>query len=213
MKTTHTMTLMTIISIATMGLTSNGCASDSSNKEDNALLTVSGQPVPDCIARALRSDDQLHPEDHCTQDEAGDDHGNHAEPGDDHGNHAEPGDDHGNHAEPGDDHGNHAEPGDDHGNHARPKTTVQLAPDQAFNTSRLFDDSLAKPADINKVIMSGDTQWRARELNDDRTFTVGTDDCAHNGNRGRGRDRIFIEWQNHDGTREIESVELTYCAQ
>ena len=43
------------------------------------------------------------------------------------------------------------------------------------------------------------------------TFIVTQADCDHEGNRDKGRDRIFISWTNPDGSSEIDHLDLRYC--
>jgi hypothetical protein len=42
-------------------------------------------------------------------------------------------------------------------------------------------------------------------------LTVEQADCDHVGNSRVGRDRIFVTWQNLDGSTETDHFELRYC--
>lgn len=63
---------------------------------------------------------------------------------------------------------------------------------------------------ITEVEME-DGNWRLAELRSGASFEVTPEDCAHEGNRDTGRDRIFVSWSNPDGSHEIDHLDLRYC--
>jgi hypothetical protein len=80
-------------------------------------------------------------------------------------------------------------------------------------TFRLLDAFLlrgAPPAAIVKVSMEGST-WRLAELQSGAAFAITQADCDHEGNRGQGRDRIFVTWKNADGSVETDHLDMRYC--
>ena len=98
---------------------------------------------------------------------------------------------------------------DDHGGaRADLPYAVQLDVGAMFKLSDAFEG--AAPAAIVGVEMEGST-WRLTELENDTPFTVTQADCDHEGNRDTGRDRVFVSWQNADGSVEIDHLDLRYC--
>jgi hypothetical protein len=65
------------------------------------------------------------------------------------------------------------------------------------------------PAKIIKVEVEGG--WRAAELASNSPFVVTQADCDHQGNKDQGRDRIFVTWQNFDGSTETDHLDMRYC--
>lgn len=65
------------------------------------------------------------------------------------------------------------------------------------------------PAKIIKVEVEGG--WRAAELASNTPFVVTQADCDHQGNKDVGRDRIFVTWQNFDGSTETDHLDMRYC--
>src|SRR5258707_157956 len=41
------------------------------------------------------------------------------------------------------------------------------------------------------------------------TFPITQADCDHEGNRSKGRDRVFVTWKNASGSTEITSISAT----
>ncbi len=85
---------------------------------------------------------------------------------------------------------------------------VKLAVGETFQLSRAFEGN-GTPTHIS-VEMIGST-WRLAELRADTPFVVDTADCAHEGNRDTGRDRIFVAWTDPTGRRALEHLDLRYC--
>lgn len=80
-------------------------------------------------------------------------------------------------------------------------------------TFKLTDAFLEKgpvPAKVLSVTMEGGS-WRLAELKANTPFTVTQADCAHDGNRDQGRDRVTVSWQNADGSSESDHLDLRYC--
>jgi hypothetical protein len=65
------------------------------------------------------------------------------------------------------------------------------------------------PAKIIKVEVEGG--WREAELKSNTPFVVTQADCDHQGNKDVGRDRIFVTWQNFDGSTETDHLDMRYC--
>lgn len=65
------------------------------------------------------------------------------------------------------------------------------------------------PAKIIKVEVEGG--WREAELKANTPFVVTQADCDHQGNKEVGRDRIFVTWQNFDGSTETDHLDMRYC--
>lgn len=65
------------------------------------------------------------------------------------------------------------------------------------------------PAKIIKVEVDGG--WREAELKANTPFVVTQADCDHQGNKDIGRDRIFVTWQNFDGSTETDHLDMRYC--
>lgn len=85
---------------------------------------------------------------------------------------------------------------------------VKLAVGETFQLSRAFEGN-GTPTNIS-VEMTGST-WRLTELRADTPFVVEAADCAHEGNRDTGRDRIFVAWTDPTGRRALEHLDLRYC--
>lgn len=66
------------------------------------------------------------------------------------------------------------------------------------------------PAAVLEVTME-DGDWRLLELANGIPFAVTQADCDHEGNRDTGRDRIFVTWENGDGSTETDHLDLRYC--
>lgn len=73
-----------------------------------------------------------------------------------------------------------------------------------------FAEKGAQPAAIVDVTMDGGS-WRLAELQNGDAFTVTDADCSHAGNRDVGRDRVFVTWQNADGSTETDHLDIRYC--
>lgn len=65
------------------------------------------------------------------------------------------------------------------------------------------------PAKILKVEVEGG--WREAELKANTPFVITQADCDHQGNKEVGRDRIFVTWQNFDGSTETDHMDMRYC--
>jgi uncharacterized membrane protein YgcG len=87
---------------------------------------------------------------------------------------------------------------------------VKLEVGDSFRLSDAFAEKGPLPAAIVSVTLEGGT-WRLSELRADSTFVVTEADCEHEGNRDVGRDRIYVTWQNADGSRETDHLDLRYC--
>lgn len=87
---------------------------------------------------------------------------------------------------------------------------VKLELGDSFRLGDAFAQKGPPPAGIVSVTMEGGS-WRLSELRADREFVVSEADCAHDGNRDVGRDRIYVTWQNADGSRETDHLDLRYC--
>ena len=59
--------------------------------------------------------------------------------------------------------------------------------------------------------MDGGGTWRLTELQAGSSFVVTQADCAHEGNRDIGRDRVVVTWMNLDGSTESDHLDLRYC--
>jgi hypothetical protein len=68
----------------------------------------------------------------------------------------------------------------------------------------------APPAAIIDVVMP-DGNWRLAELAGEIPFVVDQADCDHEGNRDIGRDRIWVTWQNGDGSIDEDHMTIRYC--
>ncbi|MBI2374941.1 MAG: hypothetical protein HYV07_13175 [Deltaproteobacteria bacterium] len=87
---------------------------------------------------------------------------------------------------------------------------ISVPEGSTFKLSDAFLTEGPAPAAILEVQMDGDP-WRLEELQTDTPFIVTADDCAHRGNRDVGRDRLFVLWQNLDGSVELEHIDVRYC--
>ena len=65
------------------------------------------------------------------------------------------------------------------------------------------------PAKILSVTVEGG--HRQAELASNTPFVVTAEDCAHVGNKDVGRDRIFVTWQNANGSTETDHLDMRYC--
>ncbi|MBA3397789.1 MAG: hypothetical protein H0T89_34515 [Deltaproteobacteria bacterium] len=74
-----------------------------------------------------------------------------------------------------------------------------------------FAEKGAQPHAIVAVEMEDGGTWRLAELTGDVAFTVTNADCNHVGNRDVGRDRVFVTWQNVDGSTETDHLDIRYC--
>ena len=79
-----------------------------------------------------------------------------------------------------------------------------------FALADAFAEKGAQPAEILSLEMP-ETEWRLAELRAGTPFEVTQADCDHEGNSGRGRDRIYISWRNADGSVELDHFEIRYC--
>lgn len=86
---------------------------------------------------------------------------------------------------------------------------VDPALGSSFALGDAFLEKGAAPARILSVEVEGG--WRAAELSAGERFTITEADCSHAGNKGTGRDRIFVAWENADGSQELDHFELRYC--
>lgn len=71
-----------------------------------------------------------------------------------------------------------------------------------------FAEKGAQPAAIISVTGAS---WRITELQAGTPFQIGPDDCNHAGNRDVGRDRVVVTWENADGSRDSDHLDLRYC--
>lgn len=84
---------------------------------------------------------------------------------------------------------------------------------QVGQTFRLLDAFLLKgapPKAVLDVTMDGGS-WRLDELKAGSPFVITQADCDHAGNRDVGRDRIFVTWQNADGSKQTDHLDMRYC--
>lgn len=89
---------------------------------------------------------------------------------------------------------------------------VKLEIGDTFTLTDAFAEKGVQPAEILSVEME-DGSWRLTELRSLQAFTVDQSDCDHEGNRSRGRDRIFVSWRNTDGSLDVDHLDLRYCGQ
>lgn len=87
---------------------------------------------------------------------------------------------------------------------------AKLGLGQTWRLAEAFAEKGPQPARVVDVTMEGST-WRLAELKSGAAFTVTQADCDHAGNRDTGRDRAFITWENADGSRETDHLDLRYC--
>ncbi len=87
---------------------------------------------------------------------------------------------------------------------------VKLAVGDTFKLTDAFLEKGPLPKQVLTVTMDG-SSWRLAELRANTVFTVTAADCAHQGNRDVGRDRAIITWENTDGSRETDHLDLRYC--
>lgn len=115
---------------------------------------------------------------------------------------------------PGDDGDAGVPDADDERDDSRGRADLPYAIEPALgSTVRLTDAFLEKgprPARVLSVEMEA-PRWRYEELSSDTPFVVTQADCDHEGNRDRGRDRIYVAWENADGSRELDHLDLRYC--
>jgi hypothetical protein len=88
---------------------------------------------------------------------------------------------------------------------------VKLSVGDSFKLTDAFLEKGPLPKQVIEVKMDG-SSWRLAELRANTVFTVTAADCSHQGNRDVGRDRAFITWENADGSRETDHLDLRYCA-
>ena len=82
------------------------------------------------------------------------------------------------------------------------------------DTWKLLDAFLEKgapPKTVLDVTMEGGGAWRLAELKSGAAFTITQADCDHQGNRSVGRDRIFVTWENSDGSKSTDHLDMRYC--
>ena len=82
------------------------------------------------------------------------------------------------------------------------------------DTWKLLDAFLEKgapPKAVLDVTMEGGGAWRLAELKSGAAFTITQADCDHQGNRDVGRDRIFVTWENSDGSKSTDHLDMRYC--
>lgn len=89
---------------------------------------------------------------------------------------------------------------------------VKLALGDSFALGDAFLEKGPAPMAIVSVEMEGG-DWRLAELQAGTSFVVDQGDCDHVGNRDVGRDRVFVTWQNADGSQETDHLDLRYCEQ
>ncbi len=87
---------------------------------------------------------------------------------------------------------------------------ARLAVGDSFALVDAFLEKGPPPAQVTKVTLEGGS-WRLAELQAGTRFTVTQADCDHEGNRGKGRDRIFVTWKNADGSSETDHLDMRYC--
>lgn len=87
---------------------------------------------------------------------------------------------------------------------------VKLALGATFRLTDAFREKGPLPQAVLEVTMDGG-DWRLAELRADAPYVVTQADCDHDGNRDRGRDRIFVTWRNADGSTETDHLDLRYC--
>lgn len=87
---------------------------------------------------------------------------------------------------------------------------AKLSVGQTWRLADAFAEKGAQPARVVGVTMDGST-WHLAELQSGAAFTVTQADCDHAGNRDTGRDRAVITWENADGSRETDHLDLRYC--
>ena len=87
---------------------------------------------------------------------------------------------------------------------------VRIAKGKKFRLSDAFLLEGVLPAEILQVTMDS-PQHRFTELVNNTQFTVTQADCDHTGNRGTGRDRVFVTWRNADGSTDTDHLDIRYC--
>jgi hypothetical protein len=101
--------------------------------------------------------------------------------------------------------------GDDHGGRrAELPYAVELEEGGSFALRDAFRADRPAPVEILEVSMD-EGSHRLDALRSGVSFVVTAEDCAHEGNRGRGRDRIFVTWRNPDGSLDLDHLDLRYC--
>ncbi|MGE0871134.1 MAG: hypothetical protein AB7P03_21395 [Kofleriaceae bacterium] len=84
--------------------------------------------------------------------------------------------------------------------------------DEVTPIADAFAERGGQPAEIVAVEMDGGSgDWRVTQLRAGARFVVTNDDCAHQGNRDIGRDRVLVTWRNADGSTETDHLDLRYC--
>ena len=87
---------------------------------------------------------------------------------------------------------------------------AKVALGQTWRLADAFAEKGPQPARVVDVTMEG-TPWRLNELKAGTPFTITQADCDHAGNRDIGRDRVFVTWENADGSRETDHLDMRYC--
>ena len=67
------------------------------------------------------------------------------------------------------------------------------------------------PAAVLEITMEDGGDWRLDEFRLGIPFIVTEEDCEHEGNRDTGRDRLFVTWQNDDGSEDTDHIDIRYC--
>jgi hypothetical protein len=75
-----------------------------------------------------------------------------------------------------------------------------------------FLEKGAPPTAVLDVTMEGGGAWRLAELKSGAEFVITQADCDHEGNKATGRDRIFVTWENSDGSTETDHLDMRYCS-
>ena len=73
-----------------------------------------------------------------------------------------------------------------------------------------FASEGAQPLSIDSVTLDNGS-WRLAELQAGTPFVVTADDCAHQGNRDIGRDRVVVTWTNGDQSTHSDHLDIRYC--
>lgn len=87
---------------------------------------------------------------------------------------------------------------------------AKVALGQTWRLADAFAEKGPQPKAVIEVTMEG-TPWRLEELRSGVAFTVTQADCDHAGNKDIGRDRVFVTWENADGSRETDHLDMRYC--
>jgi hypothetical protein len=109
------------------------------------------------------------------------------------------------------DSGDSSESGDDEGGEADLPYDIEVDVGDTVDLMEAFDEKGVLPTAILDVTMEDGGDWRLEELQSGTPFVVDQADCDHEGNRDTGRDRIFVTWQNPDGSEATDHIDLRYC--